>query len=94
MASVPFDQLQGVIWVNGSLVDWQDAKIHILTHGLHYGGSVFEGERVYDGQIFKLKEHSDRLISSGEMLDMPLPYTSEQIMEFSREVLTLSLIHI
>lgn len=85
---LPFDDRDGWIWMDGKMWNWREAKVHVLSHGLHYGGSVFEGERVYDGQIFKLKEHSDRLISSGEMLDMPLPYTSEQLMEFSREVLT------
>jgi branched-chain amino acid aminotransferase len=81
MASVPFDQLQGVIWLNGSLVDWQDAKIHILSHGLHYGGSVFEGERAYGGQIFKSREHSERFLKSAEYLDFQIPYTVDQLIE-------------
>lgn len=81
MASVPFDQLQGVIWVNGSLVDWQDAKIHILSHGLHYGGSVFEGERAYGGKIFKSREHSERFLKSAEYLDFQIPYTVDQLIE-------------
>ena len=81
MASVPFDQLQGVIWVNGSLVDWQDAKIHILTHGLHYGGSVFEGERAYGGKIYKTRQHSERFLKSAELLDFEIPYTVDQLIE-------------
>ncbi len=81
MASVPFDQLQGVIWVNGSLVDWQDAKIHILTHGLHYGGSVFEGERAYGGKIYKSRQHSERFLKSAELLDFEIPYTVDQLIE-------------
>ncbi|MGB8816437.1 MAG: branched-chain amino acid aminotransferase [Rhizobiaceae bacterium] len=81
MASIPFDQMQGVIWMNGSLVDWQDAKIHILTHGLHYGGSVFEGERAYGGKIFKSREHSERFLKSAEYLDFEIPYTVDQLIE-------------
>ena len=61
MASVPFDQLEGQIWYNGEFVPWQDAKLHVLSHGLHYASSVFEGERAYGGVIFKLREHTDRL---------------------------------
>ncbi len=81
MASVPFDQMQGVIWLNGSLVDWQDAKIHILTHGLHYGGSVFEGERAYGGKIFKSREHSERFLKSAEYLDFEIPYSVDELIE-------------
>ena len=78
---VPFDQMQGVIWVNGSLVDWQDAKIHILSHGLHYGGSVFEGERAYNGKIFKSREHSERFLKSAQYLDFEIPYTVDALIE-------------
>ena len=81
MASVPFDQMQGVIWLNGSLVDWQDAKIHILSHGLHYGGSVFEGERAYGGKIFKSRQHSERFLKSAEYLDFQIPYTVDELIE-------------
>jgi branched-chain amino acid aminotransferase len=79
--SIPFDQLQGVIWVNGALVKWQDAKIHILTHGLHYGGSVFEGERAYGGKIFKSEQHSQRFLQSARYLDFEIPYSVEQLVE-------------
>ena len=65
MASVPFDQLDGFIWMNGEFVKWADAKIHVLTHGLHYASAVFEGERAYGGEIFKLTEHTERLHESG-----------------------------
>ena len=73
MASVPFDQLDGFIWMNGEFVKWADAKIHVLTHGLHYASAVFEGERAYGGEIFKLTEHTQRLFDSAEMLHMNMP---------------------
>lgn len=79
MASVPFDQLDGVIWMNGEMVDWPDAKLHVLSHGLHYGSSVFEGERMYGGEIFKLTEHTERLFASAEVLGFKIPYTVEEI---------------
>lgn len=81
MADVPFDQRDGFIWFNGELVPWADAKIHVLTHGLHYGSCVFEGERMYGGEIFKLREHSERLIKSAEVLGFEIPYTVEEIDE-------------
>ena len=74
-----YDDRDGKIWMDGALVDWRDAKVHILTHALHYASSVFEGERCYNGKIFKSTEHSERLLKSGELLDMPIPYTVEQI---------------
>ena len=64
MAGVPFDKMTGKIWFNGAFVDWADAKIHVLTHGLHYASCVFEGERAYGGEIFKLREHTQRLFDS------------------------------
>ncbi|AZN71180.1 branched-chain amino acid aminotransferase [Georhizobium profundi] len=79
MASVPFDQLDGHIWFNGEFVPWKDAKIHVLTHGLHYASSVFEGERAYGGRIFKLTEHTERLIKSGEILGFDIPYSVAEI---------------
>lgn len=86
MATVPFDQLEGVIWVNGEFVDWADAKFHVLTHGLHYGSSVFEGERMYGGEIFKLTEHTERLFKSAEILGFKIPYTVEEIDHACRDV--------
>ena len=85
MAIVPFDQRDGVIWFNGEFVPWKDAKIHVLTHGLHYGSGVFEGERAYGGEIFKLTEHTQRLFDSAEMLDMKIPYTVAEIDAACRE---------
>ena len=61
---IPFDQRDGSLWYDGKLVPWKDAKTHVLTHGLHYGSSVFEGERIYNGRIYKLKEHTARLFFS------------------------------
>ncbi|WP_350335040.1 branched-chain amino acid aminotransferase [Coralliovum pocilloporae] len=79
MAGLPFDQREGVIWYNGEFVDWADAKVHVLTHGLHYGSCVFEGERAYGGKIFKLTEHTERLIESGRILGFEVPYSVEEI---------------
>jgi len=82
----PFDDRDGYIWMDGKMLAWRDAKLHVLSHGLHYGGSVFEGERVYGGNIFKLREHSDRLRKSAEMLDFSVPFTVEEIENASKEV--------
>ena len=79
MSILPFDQRDGVIWMNGQLVPWKDAKLHILSHGLHYGGSVFEGERAYDGVIFKTREHSERFKKSAELLDFEIPYSVDEL---------------
>jgi branched-chain amino acid aminotransferase len=76
---IPFDQRDGSLWYDGKLVPWKDAKTHVLTHGLHYGSSVFEGQRMYGGTIFKLKEHTDRLFFSAETLGMTIPFTKDQI---------------
>ncbi len=78
-AAPPFDDRDGWIWLDGALVPWRDAKIHVLTHGLHYGSSVFEGERVYNGKVFKLSDHSHRLVRSAEILGMDMPYGVDQI---------------
>ncbi len=80
MTIIPFDKRQGTIWFNGQLVQWQDAKVHVLTHGLHYGSSVFEGERAYAGKIFKSKEHTERFRTSANILDFDIPYTNEVIL--------------
>ena len=79
MALIPFDDRDGMIWWDGALVPWRDAKLHVLTHGLHYASAVFEGERCYEGHIFRLREHTDRLINSAAILGFKLPYTAEQI---------------
>ncbi|WP_312784559.1 branched-chain amino acid aminotransferase [Brevundimonas sp.] len=79
MAFVPFDDRDGWIWFDGAFVPWRDAKTHVLTHGLHYGSSVFEGERMYGGEIFKLTAHSQRLKRSAELLDFDIPYSVAEI---------------
>ncbi|MDX3926862.1 MAG: branched-chain amino acid aminotransferase [Shinella sp.] len=85
--AVPFDQLEGQIWFNGEFVDWKDAKVHVLTHGLHYASAVFEGERAYGGRIFKLTEHNQRLHNSAEILGFKIPYTVEELDAASIELL-------
>ena len=77
--SIAFDQRDGFIWMNGEMVPWADAKVHVLTHGLHYASSVFEGERAYGGAIFKLREHTERLFYSAKELGFTLPYSVEEI---------------
>lgn len=76
-----YDDRDGFIWMDGALVPWRSANVHILTHALHYASSVFEGERCYSGKIFKSREHSARLIESGRLLDMEIPYSVDQIEE-------------
>jgi branched-chain amino acid aminotransferase len=76
---IPFDKRDGFIWYNGEFVDWKDAKIHVLNHGLHYASCVFEGERIYNHKIFKSHEHSVRLHESAKMLDFSIPYSVEQL---------------
>ncbi len=77
--AVPFDQMEGFIWFDGKLVPGPEAKIHVLTHGLHYASAVFEGERAYGGEIFKCTEHSERLKRSGGFLDFDIPYSVAEI---------------
>jgi branched-chain amino acid aminotransferase len=79
MSLVPFDDRDGQIWHDGNLVPWREAKIHVLTHALHYASCVFEGERVYNGKIFKLAEHSQRLIDSGKILGFDIPWSRAEI---------------
>jgi branched-chain amino acid aminotransferase len=87
VAAIPFDQRDGFIWMNGVFVPWREAKVHVLTHALHYASAVFEGERAYGGEIFKLNEHTKRLFASAEMLDMKLPYTVAEIDDACRSTL-------
>jgi len=87
MSATPFDQLDGWIWYDGQIVPWKDAKLHVLSHGLHYGSSVFEGERAYGGEIFKSTEHSERLRKSAQILDFEIPYTVAEIDAAKRLVL-------
>ena len=76
---IPYDKREGKIWYNNDLVDWQDVKLHVLSHGLHYASCVFEGLRVYDGEIFKLEEHTDRLYYSAKRMDIKIPYSKDEI---------------
>jgi branched-chain amino acid aminotransferase len=76
---INFDDQDGDIWFNGKLVPWRDSRIHVLSHGLHYGSCVFEGERVYNGEVFKLREHTQRLLDSGKELGFKIPYTLEEL---------------
>jgi branched-chain amino acid aminotransferase len=79
MSAAPFDDRDGWIWYDGQLVPWRDAKLHVLSHALHYASAVFEGERAYGGRIFKSTEHSERLRKSAEILDFELPYSVAEI---------------
>jgi len=81
-----YDQREGFIWFNGELIPWSDARVHLLTHALHYGSAVFEGMRAYDGEIFKLTEHNQRLLKSAEILDFEIPYTVAELDKAAREV--------
>jgi branched-chain amino acid aminotransferase len=87
MSIVPFDDRDGVIWFNGSLVPWREAKIHVINHGLHYGSSIFEGERAYEGHIFKSQEHTTRLFKSASLMGMEMPFTPAIISEAKEIVL-------
>jgi branched-chain amino acid aminotransferase len=90
MAGVPFDQMTGKIWFNGAFVEWSEAKIHVLTHGLHYASCVFEGERAYGGEIFRLREHTERLFDGARTMDFAIPYSVEEIDAVCRELLVLN----
>ena len=85
MSLVPFDDRDGWIWLDGELVPWREAKVHVLTHALHYGSCVFEGERMYDGEIFKLTEHNERLFRSAEILDFQIPFSVAEIDEACKQ---------
>ncbi len=87
MAGLPFDQREGVIWMDGKMVEWGSAKLHVLSHALHYASSVFEGERCYGGEIFKLTEHSQRLHDSARALDFEIPYSVKELDEACRAVI-------
>jgi len=89
MESVPYDKRSGKIWFNGKTVDWADANIHILNHGLHYASCVFEGERVYEGKIFKLEEHTERLFYSAERMGINVPYTQTEINEACKKIVNI-----
>ena len=79
MSLVPFDDRDGWIWMDGEFVPWREAKVHVLTHALHYASAVFEGERMYNGKIFELTQHSERLHRSAEILDFEIPFSVAEI---------------
>ena len=89
MENVPYDKRQGKIWYNGNTVDWKDANLHILSHGLHYASCVFEGERIYNGSIFKLREHTERLIHSADRMGFKIPYSADEIDNACREIIKI-----
>ena len=76
---IPYDKREGKIWYNNDLVDWQEVKLHVLSHGLHYGSFVFEGLRVYDGEVFKLEEHTERFYHSAKRMEIKIPYSKDEI---------------
>ena len=86
---IPYDKREGKIWYNNQLVEWADAKIHILNHGLHYASCVFEGERVYEGSIFKLEEHTSRLFYSAKRMGISVPYTENEINEACKKIINV-----
>jgi branched-chain amino acid aminotransferase len=85
LSLVPFDDRDGWIWLDGEFLPWREAQVHVLTHALHYGSCVFEGERIYEGEIFKLTEHTERLFRSAEILDFRIPFTVAEIDEACKE---------
>ena len=89
MENIPYDKRSGKIWFNAQMVDWKDAKVHLLNHGLHYASCVFEGERVYDGEIFKLEEHTKRLFHSAKRIGIKIPYSEKEINDACRETIAI-----
>jgi branched-chain amino acid aminotransferase len=87
MTLLPFDDRDGWLWLDGSLIPWREAKLHVLSHGLHYASAVFEGERAYAGNIFRLRDHTNRLINSGRILSFEIPWSADQIDAASKAVL-------
>jgi branched-chain amino acid aminotransferase len=90
MSIIPFDKREGNIWFNGDIVPWQDAKVHVLTHGLHYASSVFEGERAYNSKIFRSNDHSVRLHASATLMDFKIPYSVEELNAAKDKVVALN----
>ena len=86
---IPYDKREGKIWYNNDLVDWQDVKLHVLSHGLHYGSFVFEGLRVYEGEIFKLEEHTDRLYHSAKRMGIKIPYSKDEINKATKKIISV-----
>ena len=86
---IPFDKRDGKIWYNNELLNWQDVKLHVLSHGLHYASCVFEGLRVYDGEIFKLEEHTDRLYHSAKRMDVTIPYSKDEMNRAIKKIVSV-----
>ena len=86
---IPYDKREGKIWYNNNLVDWNDVKLHVLSHGLHYASCVFEGERVYDGTIYKLEEHTSRFFYSAKRMGFEIPYSEKDINEASKKIISV-----
>ena len=86
---IPYNKREGKIWYNSDLVDWQEAKLHVLSHGLHYGSFVFEGLRVYGGDIFKLEEHIERLFHSAKIMDIKIPYSKDEINTATKKIVSV-----
>ena len=86
---IPYDKREGKIWYNNDLVDWQEAKLHVLSHGLHYGSFVFEGLRVYEGEIFKLEEHTERLYHSAKRMGFEIPYSKDEINKATKKIVSV-----
>ena len=89
MENIPYDKKTGKIWYNSEMVNWKDARVHILNHGLHYASCVFEGERVYNGEIFKLEEHTQRLFYSAKRMGIKIPYTEKEINNACKEIILI-----
>lgn len=87
MADTPFHDRDGYIWIDGEIKPWREVQVHFMTHALHYGTLVFEGERAYEGQIFKSFEHSQRLINSANIIHMDMPWSADEIEQIKREVM-------
>jgi len=86
---IPYDKRDGKIWYNSELVNWSDVKLHVLSHGLHYASCVFEGERIYDGEIFKLEEHTSRFFHSAKRMGFEIPYSEDQIIKASKNIISV-----
>ena len=89
MENIPYDKRSGKIWFNGALVNWEDANLHVLNHGLHYASCVFEGERVYDGEIFKLEEHTERLFYSAKRMGIDVPFDQKEINKACKQIVNV-----
>ncbi|MEM7570417.1 MAG: branched-chain amino acid aminotransferase [Pseudomonadota bacterium] len=90
MSTPSFDDRDGMIWMDGEIIPWRESKVHVLTHAMHYGSAVFEGQRAYDGEVFKLEEHTARLFNSARLLDFEIPWSEEAINQACRDVLKIN----